>query len=88
MSDDLSILNFNKIIHIRIKQRKAKSYITSIENLPGNLDVILKKLKKSLCCSGTLDSDGIIKLNGDHRDVLKQMTAQICKEDEIMVHGI
>ena len=93
MSDNENIIStFNdlKIIHIRIKQRKAKSYVTSIENLSGDLDIISKRLKKILCCSGTVNSDGTIKLNGNHGEIIKKMLleAQICREDGIIIHGI
>lgn len=92
VTNNISTINFNdyKIIHIRIKQRKAKSYITSIDNLQGNLDIVLKRLKKVLCCNGTINSDEIINLNGDHRETIKNMLleAQICREDQIIIHGI
>jgi translation initiation factor 1 len=83
--DEIKIIQ----IHIRIKQRKAKSYITLIENLPGNKDNILKLMKKTFCCNGTTKS-GIIQLSGDHREAVKKLLLQynVCDEDDIITHGI
>lgn len=76
-------------IHIKIKKRTGKTYLTSVENLDKlerpegiNLDDFLKKLtkifKKKFMCGAFIEEDGktfgkIIVMNGDHRDKLKEL---------------
>ena len=93
-------LNIHQIqIHIKIKQRTGKSYLTSIEGLeclerPEGMDVqtFLKKLtrifKKKFIC-GAFIEDNIITLNGDHRQGLKELLVKekIATDDQIKVHG-
>jgi translation initiation factor SUI1 len=87
--------NFDSIkIHIWLKQRSARSHITTIEGLPSSdLNIILKNLKKQLCCNGCI-KDGIngkyLQLSGDHRYVIINIFVEydICDEENIIVHGI
>lgn len=78
-------------IHVRLKQYKTRSYVTSIEGLPSttNLNNILKTMKKLLGCNGTIKNT-MIQLSGDHRENVKQLLIKydVCNEDEIIIHGI
>ena len=92
--------NFNKElfqqkIHITVRQRTARSYITSIEGLDAQLDLkkLLKYFKKLLNCSGNIDvstASSIIKLAGDHRQKVKEILIQrgIAIDDDIIIHGV
>lgn len=76
-------------VHIRLKQRKARSYITIIENMPGNINNALKVFKQKLCCSGSI-KDGCILLAGDHREEVKRllMEYKVCTNEQIIIHGV
>ncbi len=50
----------HEIIHIRVTQRTSRTYITSIEGLNLDIDILkdwLKKVKKILCCNGYIQRD-------------------------------
>lgn len=85
-------------IHIKIKKRTGKNFLTYIENInkiiPDDindkneyLDKIIKMFKKKLMCGGFIE-EGVIVLNGDHRNAIKEiLLKQNIKENEIKVHG-
>lgn len=86
-------------IHIKIKKRTGKTFLTYVENLDKldlpegmkkqeYLDKIIKMFKKKLMCGGFIEED-VIVLNGDHRDGIKEiiMKQNIVKESQIKMHG-
>lgn len=89
----------NSEIHIRIYQRKAKCFVTTIEGLPSDLDKknILSTLKKSFNCNGYIkqkdendeNSEKIISLTGDHRESVKKflISKKIVEQKNIKIHG-
>ncbi len=76
-------------IHIKIKKRTGRTYLTYVENLDKlerpegmDLDEFLKKLtkifKKKFMCGAFVEEDEktsgkIIVMNGDHREKLKEL---------------
>jgi translation initiation factor 1 len=82
-------------IHIRVQQRRANSYITTVQGLSSKLDlkVILRALKHGLHCNGTITKDpehgNIIQLSGDQRDRVKSFLIDegICEKNQIIMHG-
>lgn len=82
----------NTTVHIRLKQRSAKSSITIIENLSID-DDFLKTIKKKLGCNGCVKSTSsgkYIQLSGDQRNKVKNYLLEnnICDEIDVMIHGV
>jgi translation initiation factor 1 len=48
---------------------KGVTVITGLPLLPSDLDELSKKLKKRCGCGGTV-RNGVIEIQGDHRDVI------------------
>jgi translation initiation factor 1 len=82
-------------IHIRKTQRNARKCHTTIEGLPEDLDLqkIGKHFAKKNQCSYTIVSSPkygqVIQLTGDKKEFVKKflIDEQICKEDQIHLHG-
>lgn len=87
-------------VHIRVQQRNGRKMITTVAGLADDLDHkrILKALKKMYNCNGAMDvekdEDGqetclAIQLTGDQRENVKTFLTneEICKENQIVVHG-
>ena len=69
-----------------IKRRYGK-YITTVEGLSKDVDPkkIMKELKGKLACGGTLKK-GVIELQGNHKDKVKQVLVKLgFQEDQIEV---
>lgn len=84
----------NNKIHIRIKQRNGRKSVTTVENLPPelNIETISKNMKKCFHCISTVIKSGdekIIQLSGDQRTVVKKYLVdnQISVDELIVVHG-
>ena len=89
-------LNFK--INIRCQQRNGRKSWTTIEGLENikNLDlkIFTKKIKKSLCCNGSIkksdiDDSKVLQFQGDHRDDIKALIIKSYNilEDSIIMHG-
>ena len=87
-------------IHIKIKKRTGKAFLTYIENIdklpvPDNfkkdeyLDKIIKMFKKKLMCGGFIEEGSVLVLNGDHRNDIKDILLKqgMVKESQIKIHG-
>jgi len=87
-------------VHIRVQPRSGRKLITTVAGLADDLDHkrILKALKKNFSCNGALDfakdDNGkevcvALQLTGDQRDNVKDFltTEEICKENQIIIHG-
>jgi translation initiation factor 1 len=82
-------------VHIRVQQRTARKYITSIQGLADDLDEnkIAKAIRNQLNCRGSVLNDEkfgqIIAFSGDKRQQVRQFLIDndICYEDQIVVHG-
>jgi translation initiation factor 1 len=60
------------------KGRKGKgvTLVTGFDLAPNDLKVLAKKLKKSCSTGGTI-KDGIIEIQGDHREALKSQLEKL-----------
>lgn len=92
MINDLTISKHK--IHIGIKQRTTRSYITSVENLPDDFPLIyiLKKMRKAFHCNGSIQEGTggkFIQLTGDQRMAVKKflIANELANEENIIVHG-
>ncbi|EFA74776.1 eukaryotic translation initiation factor 1 [Heterostelium album PN500] len=83
-------------IHIRIFQRSGRKALTTIENLPKNIDFkkILKYFKKTYCCNGSILNENelignVIQLQGDHRKEAAQflIDEKIVPKNNVKIHG-
>jgi translation initiation factor 1 len=87
--------NENKKVHIRVKQRKGRQYITTIEGLADDLNLkhITKALKKAFNCNGTIRDDSdygtIMQLSGDQRINVRDflIDQEVCSKDQLVIHG-
>ena len=83
------------LVHIRVQQRNGRKCITTVQGLDQALDLkkILKTLKKSNNCNGTVVEDDdmgqVIQLQGDQRtEVEKFLTdMEIVEKSKIKKHG-
>ena len=81
-------------IHIRLRQRNARKTVTTVEDLPIDLDLklILSHFKKTFSCNGniiTKDDVSIIQLTGDHRNEVSEFLRSqgIATKGNIIIHG-
>tara|TARA_B100001094_G_C18194140_1_gene809402 strand:- start:1751 stop:2038 length:288 start_codon:yes stop_codon:yes gene_type:complete len=86
--DQSNNYSFSKI-HIKLRQRTSKKYITIIEDL--NLEIhkkFLKNCKINFSTNGWI-IDNIIYLNGDNREKVKDLLIKKynIEEDNIYIHG-
>lgn len=68
-------------------RRRYKKFITVIEGVSSDADPkkVLKELKTSLACGGTL-KDGVIELQGNHTRRVKEILVKLgFQEDQIEV---
>jgi translation initiation factor 1 len=82
-------------VHLRITKRSGRKSITTIEGIAAlpaaqeiKMDDLLKELRKKLNCNGSL-KEGIMSLQGDHRDAMKLYLVNkgLCKLEQIKIHG-
>jgi translation initiation factor 1 len=91
--------NFEKV-HLHVKQRNTKKFITSIEGLEPYLEEskiplkdLMKSLKKKLSCNGNIskseEAGNIIQFQGDHRKILVDylIKNKIVDKNNITIHG-
>lgn len=88
-------------VDIRIFQRSARKYLTTIEGLPPstqaypNLDALVRKIKTTANCSGTIKKGKddrnklVLQFSGDKRDFIQQFLVEngICGPNDITKHG-
>ncbi|KAL4457363.1 hypothetical protein ABPG75_012228 [Micractinium tetrahymenae] len=82
-------------VHVRMQQRNGRKSLTTVQGLPEAFDYkkILKALKKEYCCNGTVIEDEelgkVLQLQGDQRKNVNAflLDNQLCKKDQIKVHG-
>lgn len=74
-------------VHIYIKQRTGKKYITLVTNIKQSQKII-QDLRHSLCCSAQIIDD-TISLSGDQRESVKQylIKKNIASKNNIIIHG-
>lgn len=81
--------------HIRIQQRNGRKCITMLDGLEDDLDLkrICRAMREAFSCNGNVvTEEGIIQLQGDQRENIKQwlLEQQIVlknEADRIVVHG-
>eukprot|EP00033_Pygsuia_biforma_P000265 GCRY01000328.1.p1 GENE.GCRY01000328.1~~GCRY01000328.1.p1 ORF type:complete len:112 (+),score=28.92 GCRY01000328.1:98-433(+) len=82
-------------IHVRIQMRNGRKSLTTISGLDPELNFkkILKAVKKTFACNGTIIEDEnlgkIIQLQGDQRKNFAGflMDEEIAKKEQIKIHG-
>ncbi len=67
----------------RARYGKLKTIIEGIDEKEFDLDDIAKKLKAKLACGGTVKK-GRIELQGDHRDRIKKLLADLGFSEELI----
>ena len=88
------------LYHIRVQQRNKRKCITTLAGLEEDLDLkrICRAMRNAFSCNGSVKLDeeneniGIIQLQGDQRDNIKEwlLEQQIILKNEayrIVVHG-
>ena len=82
---------FNNKIHIYVKQRTIRSYITTIKGIPQEikLEKLLKLLKTKFNCNGNI-KDGAIQIQGKYNMMLVEYldTLKIASKEDIILHGV
>ncbi|KAJ3424291.1 eukaryotic translation initiation factor eif1 [Anaeramoeba flamelloides] len=82
-------------IHLRVKTRRGKKKITTIENLSSEFDLkmMLKAMRKKFCCNGSIVNDErlgeVIQLSGDQREPVAEFLVEeeITTKRGIKIHG-
>eukprot|EP01089_Gocevia_fonbrunei_P012083 TRINITY_DN2764_c0_g2_i1.p1 TRINITY_DN2764_c0_g2~~TRINITY_DN2764_c0_g2_i1.p1 ORF type:complete len:110 (-),score=17.14 TRINITY_DN2764_c0_g2_i1:89-418(-) len=81
-------------VHLRIQKRSGRKSLTIIQGIdPKRTEKVLKYLKKTLCCNGSIitteEFGTVIQLQGDHRESVKDFLISKVKykEENIKVHG-
>lgn len=61
-------------IRLRLERRASNRVATVVTGLPGDADAIavLAKALKAACSTGGTVKDGVLELQGDHRDKVEQ----------------
>jgi len=67
----------------RARYGKLKTIIEGIDEKEFDLEDIAKKLKAKLACGGTVKK-GRIELQGDHRDRIKKLLADLGFSEELI----
>ncbi|WP_193383873.1 stress response translation initiation inhibitor YciH [Pyrococcus sp. NA2] len=67
----------------RARYGKVKTIIEGIDEKEFDLEEIAKKLKAKLACGGTA-KNGRIELQGDHRDRIKKLLAELGFSEELI----
>ncbi|NBO60672.1 MAG: hypothetical protein EBU82_06845 [Flavobacteriia bacterium] len=94
---EITAITKNKY-HIRVQQRNGKKCITTLDGLEEDLDLkrICKAMREAFSCNGNIkmkdDETGVIQLQGDQRENIKQWLLDmeiILKNevDRIVIHG-
>ena len=94
LNNDLTA-EFDNKIHLRVKKRTGRKFITTVENLPNDLNFkkFLKMLKRDLSCNGSVGADNdkrkTLILQGDHREELRKILIDELdiKDKNIIIHG-
>jgi translation initiation factor 1 len=81
--------------HIRVQQRNGRKCITMLDGLEDDLDLkrICKAMREAFSCNGNVvEEEGIIQLQGDQRENIKQwlLEQEIIRKNEvdrIVIHG-
>jgi translation initiation factor 1 (eIF-1/SUI1) len=88
------------IINLRVKQRNARKYITTIENIPHKylddkekLDQFLIKLRNKISSRATFKEENglkFIEVSGNKTDIMVGLLEEYlnCTTDCIKVHGV
>ncbi len=72
-----------KVYIEKARYGKLKTIIEGIDEKEFDLDEIAKKLKAKLACGGTA-KNGRIELQGDHRDRVKKLLAELGFSEELI----
>lgn len=83
-----------RAVHVRVRQRTNRTYITTIEGLGDEIDhkKVCRHLQKSFNCGGgkvtvTDDNGTVIQLAGDQREPLKKFLIDEGLAQNVILHG-
>ncbi len=68
-------------IEVKTEKRRFGKITTLITGLEGDVKEIAKKLKNELACGGTV-KDGVIELQGNHKDKVRPVLIEAGFSDE------
>lgn len=89
---DLDLKKSQHAVHLYVRKRTGRKYITTVEGLANFENIKIKKLLRTVkvkyCCSGSYDSDtDVITFSGDQRDNIQSLLKEVDKNMKIIVHG-
>ncbi|MEM0201114.1 MAG: stress response translation initiation inhibitor YciH [Candidatus Micrarchaeaceae archaeon] len=77
----------NRKIKVYTEKKKFKKYMTVVSGLTGEeLDKTAKELKRMLACGGT-SKNGIIELQGEHKEAVKKALLTLGYPEESIEAG-
>ena len=68
-------------IEVKTEKRRFGKIATLVTGLEGDIKEIAKKLKNELACGGTV-KDGVIELQGNHKDKVRPVLIKAGFSDE------
>ena len=72
----------NRRIKIYAEKKKFRKYMTIVSGLGGDeMEKTTKELKRALACGGT-SKNGVIELQGDHREAVKKTLLELGYPEE------
>ncbi len=74
----------NRRIKVYTEKKKFRKFMTIVEGLTGEeLDRTAKELKRILACGGT-SKNGVIELQGNHRDNVKKALLNLGYQEDVI----
>ncbi|ELA46207.1 translation initiation factor SUI1 [Vavraia culicis subsp. floridensis] len=89
MSHELTPMDNEKQIHVRIQQIYGKKKVTTITGIEDEMITdILKELRRKLSCGGNLSKDKkVVQLQGDYSFSIGDVLGRMLGDVKIVVHG-
>ncbi|ELQ74157.1 Translation initiation factor 1 (eIF-1/SUI1) [Trachipleistophora hominis] len=89
MSHELTPIDNEKQIHVRIQQIYGKKRVTTITGIEDEIIVkIFKELRRKLSCGGHLSKDKkVVQLQGDYSSSICDVLGKMLGDVKIVVHG-
>ncbi len=72
-------------IHVQVTKRRFGKTVTLISGFDKSVDIeqLGKELKRKLACGGTT-KNGVIELQGDHREKVKELLIKMGYKEELL----
>ncbi|MBL7206271.1 MAG: stress response translation initiation inhibitor YciH [Candidatus Aenigmarchaeota archaeon] len=84
-----TLVREEQTIRVYLVKRRYNKFTTIIDGMEKDVDKkqILKELKTKLACGGTINDNGNIELQGNHKDKIKTLLVKLgFAEDQIEVN--